>query len=82
MGFFMLKNWITPCLILSVVVTNLPILPEIVNNIVIPILRTNAVICNGLIFMYYASLPTVKKTILHQLMQFLMIANIGVLMNR
>ena len=75
MGQSWLKSLIVPCLVLIVVVDGLQVLPDSVNLITRCTLIAVSVLSAGAIVMYYASLPSQKKTILVHLMQMYMVLN-------
>ena len=75
MGPSWLKSLIVPCLVLIVVVDGLKVLPDSVNLATRCALISVSVLSAGAIVMYYATLPSQKKTILVHLMQMYMVLN-------
>ena len=75
MNIWQKKSWILPVFVFFVFIVNLPAIPTTINVVGSFILAFMALTSNGIIFLYYNSLPAPRKTILVYLTQFLMLLN-------
>ena len=73
------KLWILSFLVMAVVLVSLPNIPKTINVVGSCILNCLALTSCGFIFLYYHSLPALKKTILVLLMQLLIITHMFIL---
>ena len=72
MDFVRLKNWSTPVMVLIIIISNLPFIPDNVTTALNAILALISLASTVLIYKYYGSLSAPKTTILTKLMQFCM----------
>ena len=54
------KSWITPCLVVTIVVITLPVVPMFINIVGLLILSIIALASCKIIHLYYANLPAPK----------------------